>query len=112
MSWAVYHAGAYAVCICLTFMCDGSMSSMIPTVTNRIWDIKRGPSVYGFMFSTFGVAALLSTFLVKICQDSLGFTGMFVICGAYTFFAAIICFYSSFKKIDYHKLALKLGYEV
>ena len=32
--WAHHHAGSYALVVCLSFMCDGSMTSMIPVVTN------------------------------------------------------------------------------
>ena len=63
--WAVYEAFPYACVICLSFMCDGSMTSMIPVVTNRIWGVNRGSTVYGYMFSTFGVASMLGTLFVK-----------------------------------------------
>ena len=63
--WAVYNAWTYAIVICFSFMCDGSITSMIPVVTNRVFGVLRGPSVYGYVFSTFGVAAMLGALLVK-----------------------------------------------
>ena len=88
--WAVNNAASYAIVICLSFMCDGSITSMIPVVTNHVFGVKRGPSVYGYMFSTFGVAAMLGTLLVKTCQDPLGYTGMLLICLGFTICSAII----------------------
>ena len=63
--WAVYNSITYFIVVCLAFMCDGSMTSMIPVVTNRVFGVKRGPMVYSYIFSTFGVAALLGALLVK-----------------------------------------------
>ena len=63
--WAVNSATAYFVVICLSFMCDGSMTSMLPVVTTRVFGIERGGQVYGYMYSVFGVAAILGTIFVK-----------------------------------------------
>ena len=63
--WAVYSAPAYALVICFSFMCDGSITSMIPVVTNRVFGLIRGPIVYSYIFSTFGVSAMLGALLVK-----------------------------------------------
>ncbi len=41
--WAVYNAYSYFIVICLSFMCDGSITSMVPVVTNRIFGTARGP---------------------------------------------------------------------
>lgn len=46
------------------FMCDGSMTSMLPVVTLNIFKLTRGPEVYGYMYSCFGVAAIFGTILV------------------------------------------------
>ena len=63
--WAHYNAASYSVVVCLSFMCDGSMTSMIPVVTNQVFGVNRGSTVYGYMFSTFGVASMLGTLFVK-----------------------------------------------
>ena len=65
--WAVNNSYTYFIVICLSFMCDGSMTSMIPVVANVVWGTKRGSSVYGYLFSTFGVASMLGTLLVTTC---------------------------------------------
>ena len=91
-------------------MCDGSMTSMIPVVTNRVFGVKRGPMVYSYVFSTFGVAAMLGTLLVKTLQTKIGFTGMLIICLAFTLVAAIITYFYIFKKISYLELAEKVGF--
>ena len=64
--WAVYRAWSYAIVICLSFMCDGSMTSMLPVVTLHVFGIKRGGQVYSYMYSVFGVAAMLGTFAVLL----------------------------------------------
>ena len=66
--WAVYNSFTYSIVVCMAFICDGSMASMIPVVTNRVFGIKRGPMVYSYIFSTFGVAAMLGTLFVKTLQ--------------------------------------------
>ena len=65
--WAVYHASTYFIVICLSFMCDGSMTSMLPVITNKIFGLKRGGEVYGYMYSVFGAAAILGTIFVTTC---------------------------------------------
>ena len=108
--WAVNNAYTYFIVICLSFMCDGSITSMIPVVTNRVFGVKRGASVYGYMFSTFGVSAMLGALLVKTCQQPLGFTGMLLICTGFTLVSAVITFFYQFYKISYLDLARKVGY--
>ena len=108
--WAVYNAYSYFIVICLSFMCDGSITSMVPVVTNRIFGTARGPSVWGYLFSTFGVAAMSGTLFVATAQSKLGYNGMLLICLALTLVAATINFFYEYKKIDYIKLANKIGF--
>ena len=103
--WAVYQSWSYAIVICLCFMCDGSMTSMIPVVTNRVFGVKRGPQVYGYMFSTFGVAAMLGTLLVNTLQSTDEYTGMMLICLGFTLASATLTFFYQFYKISYLELA-------
>ena len=91
-------------------MCDGSMTSMIPVVTNRVFGVKRGPMVYSYIFSTFGVAAMLGALLVKTMQTNIGFTGMLIICLAFTLVSATITYFYIFKRISYLELAEKVGF--
>merc|ERR1712079_525211 len=106
---AVYNAYTYFAVICLSFMCDGSMTSMIPVVTNRVFGVNRGPTVYGYMFSTFGVASMLGTLFVTTSQTRLGYHGMLLVCTCFTFSAAIITFFYKFRKMSYMALADSLG---
>lgn len=64
---------------CLTFMCDGAITSMLPALTVGQFGITRGPQVYTVMYSSFGVAAMLGLFFVLTIKDVIGFEGMFVI---------------------------------
>ena len=91
-------------------MCDGSMTSMIPVVTNKIFGLKRGPMVYSYVFSTFGVAAMLGTLFVKTCQTALGFTGMLLICLGFTVLAALITAFYRFERISYLEWAQRIGW--
>ena len=86
------------------------MTSMIPVVTNRVFGLLRGPSVYGYMFSTFGVAALSGVLLVKTLQNPLGYHGMLLICLSLTLAAAALTYLYQFKKLDYLALAEAKGY--
>ena len=63
--WTVSNTFLYFVTICLAFMCDGCTASMLPVATNRVFGLKRGASVYGYMFSTFGVAAMIGILMVN-----------------------------------------------
>ena len=108
--WAVYNSWTYAIVICFSFMCDGSITSMIPVVTNRVFGVIRGPSVYGYVFSTFGVAAILGAILVKTLQHPIGYHGMLVICLCFTIASAVLTFFYEFYKIDYLELARSKGF--
>lgn len=103
--WAVNNSYTYFIVICLSFMCDGSITSMIPVVTNHVFGTLRGPAVYGYLFSTFGVAAMSGTLFVATAQSSLGYHGMLLICLALTLVAALITYCYQFVKIDYFQLA-------
>ena len=109
--WTVNNTYLYFVTICLAFMCDGSMTSMLPVVTNRVFGLKRGPSVYGYMFSTFGVAAMTGTLLVNTLQEPIGYTGMLLIGLCTGTIAAIITFFLTFQRVSYAEIAEKAGFD-
>ena len=62
----MFQAWSYTIVVFLSFMCDGSMASMLPAVTLTVFGIKRGGQVYSYLYSTFGAAALLGTFVVML----------------------------------------------
>ena len=84
-------------------MCDGSMTSMLPVVTTRVFGIERGGQVYGYMYSVFGVAAILGTVLVKTVQEDIGYHGMLIVALAFTLVSVIIAIFYKFNKIDFSK---------
>ena len=69
LHWAVNNVYSYAMVVCLTFMCDGAMWSMLPVASKQVFGIKRSPSVYSFLWSSFGAASMLGALFVKSVQD-------------------------------------------
>ena len=93
-------------------MCDGAMTSMLPVVTLHIFGIKRGGQVYSYMYSVFGVAAIVGTILVLTCQKMIGYHGMLVICLIMTLIAATTTYFYRFVLINYTKLAEQIGHKL
>ena len=60
-------------------MCEGAMTSLLPTMTIRKFGHTRGHDVFAFMYSAYGVSALLGSFLVAQLQYKIGFHGMVMI---------------------------------
>jgi len=54
----------YGLCICLNVAGDGCLMAMLPAITISIFGLRRGPSVYGYLFSIFGMAAMTSLVFV------------------------------------------------
>lgn len=77
------------------------MAAIIPVVTLSIFGTKRGDQVYGFMFSAFGVAAILGLLFVAFFQNSLGYQGMLIICAIFTTIAAVLAIFYDFSKFHY-----------
>ena len=91
IQYAVYNKWAFMAVSCLTFMCDGSLTSMLPTLTVAQFGMKRGPQVYSIMYSAFGVAGMLGLFLVLTLKDTIGYAGMFVISFCFISTAKLMC---------------------
>lgn len=109
---AVYSRAAFFISTCLIFMCDGSLTSMLPALTVSQFGIERGPQVYGYMFSVFGVAALSSTLLFSFSMEYFGYRGMFIVSSVFSITAATLAFLlDEHNKFDYeaayHHLKLK-----
>lgn len=102
VNYAVYNKYAFMVVTWLTFMCDGSLTSMLPAVTVGQFGIKRGPQVYTIMYSCFGVSAILGLLFNTYLKDRIGFTGMFIVSGCFSLTAAIMTWVlKEDKKFDY-----------
>lgn len=98
VQYAVHNRYAFFVVTCLTFMCDGSLTSMLPALTVAQFGISRGPQVYGYMFSVFGVAALSSTLVFKYGIATFEYRGMFAICSFFSLAAAALAYSLEEKK--------------
>lgn len=107
--WAVYSSWQYFIVICLSFMCDGSITSMLPAVTLSVFGLIRGNQVYGYMYSVFGCASMLGAFAVTMWQQSLGYQGMLVICFFFSLSAGINAMFYDFTRVSYREIALSKG---
>ena len=92
VQWAVHNDWVYLAVCCLTYMCDGSLTSMLPAITIGQFGIKRGPEIYSYMYSTFGVSSMIGLFLVNTVKDEIGYPGMFAIGGCFSSMAAILTY--------------------
>ena len=86
---AVYNKWAFMVVTCLTYMCDGSLTSMLPALTVQQFGLIRGPQIYSYLFSVFGLSCLMSIFVVTNFKHALGYTGMFMLSFCFSSVAAI-----------------------
>ena len=83
-------------------MCEGAITSILPTETLNHFGQVRGQQVYSFMFSSFGVSAIFGSFLVGLLQYKIGYEGMLSICFVFTVLSVILTFiYKSGNKFDY-----------
>jgi len=81
---------------------------MLPVVTLNVFGLKRGDEVYGYMYASFGVAAISGLFFVETCQDSLGYDGMLYICLCISIIAGIAAMTYNFKEqFDYLSVYIK-----
>jgi hypothetical protein len=86
----------FGACIWINFMGDGSMTSMLPAVTLAIFGTNRGTQVYGFMFSVFGLAAVIGLLFVEILQPKIDYNGMLVVCLMFSSVAALFTYFYRF----------------
>lgn len=71
---------------------------MLPALTVGQFGIERGPQVYGYMFSVFGVSAFSSTIIFSYSIKAFGYGGMFIISSIFTATAATLAFFLDEKK--------------
>ena len=112
LHWAVHNVYSYAVVVCLTFVCDGAIWSMLPVASKQVFGVRRSPSVYSYLWSGFGAASMLGALFVKSLQDELGYDAMIIICAGFTSLACFITYFYSFELISYEALAAEKGIEV
>jgi hypothetical protein len=71
-------------------MCEGAITSILPTETMKHFGKERGSTVYSFMFSSFGVSAITGSIMVALLQYKIGFTGMLYICMGLTLISFLL----------------------
>jgi MFS family permease len=90
INYAVYNKWAFMLVSCLTYMCDGSLTSMLPALVVKQFGMERGPQVYGYMYSVFAVSCMLGVFFVLTVKEDIGFKGMFIISATFSLTAALM----------------------
>ena len=74
------------------------MAAIMPTVTIRKFGHVRGHDVFAFIYSSYGVSALLGSFIVAHFYNTIGFKGMIYISAAFV----LVCFYITYIMDDQH----------
>jgi MFS family permease len=104
--WSVKYQWIYFVVVSLSMMCEGALTSILPTETLHHFREKRGHQVYAFMFSSFGASGIVSSVIVLLFQYTVGFTGMLAICMVLSVAAFALTFvYDSNNKFKYSRLS-------
>lgn len=57
-------------------MGEGSVAAITPTITLLKFGVIRGHDVFSFMYSAYGVSALLGSLLVSLVYKHIGFKGV------------------------------------
>jgi predicted MFS family arabinose efflux permease len=78
------------VVIALSMQCEGAVASILPTTSLMVFGVKRGMLVYSFMMSSFAISSLAGAILVKLFQNSIGYSGMLLICFILTSISALL----------------------
>ena len=108
VEWSLNTPWIYAINICISMMCEGAITSILPTETMKHFGKTRGSTVYSFMFSSFGVSAITGSILVSLLQYKIGFTGMLYICMGLTLVSFLLTIiYRSDSMFKYSRLYKK-----
>ena len=109
VKWSLnMHWFLYAINICISMMCEGAITSILPTETMKHFGKTRGSTVYSFMFSSLGVSAITGSILVSLLQYKIGFTGMLYICMGLTLVSFLLTIiYRSESMFKYSRLYKK-----
>ena len=108
VEWSLNFTWLFAINICISMMCEGAITSILPTETLKHFGKDRGPTVYSFMFSSFGVSAITGSIMVSLLQYTIGFTGMLYICMGLTLVSFLLTIvYRSDKPFKYSSIYQK-----
>ena len=91
ISHAVKNEYTFMLSVSYIFAVDGSISSMTPVLTLKIFGFQRGPEVYSIMQTATATASLLGIVIVQTCKPYEGYAGIFVI-GFFLNVVAIVCY--------------------
>lgn len=87
---ASQNKGTYMLVVALGNMTEGAIAAIIPTLTLQKFGLIRGHDVYSYIYSAFGLSALLGSIIVGLIADQIGFKGMLVICMGFSIVAWIL----------------------
>ena len=106
LEWSLNYSWLYFFVVCISMMCEGAITSILPTETIKYFGGLRGRQVYGYMFSSFGVSAITGSIIVMLLQYEIGYTGMLYLCLALTFVSFLLTFvYKSTSTFKYSSLS-------
>ena len=104
VQWSASYQWVYFFVICISMMCEGAITSILPTETLHHFGHNRGQDVYAFMFSSFGVSAITGSILVLLLQYEIGYSGMLLICLILTLVSMALTYvYPSWTTFEYKR---------
>ena len=87
------NAIVYGICVSLNIAGAGSLLSMLPSIAISIFGLKRGPQIYGFLFSHIGMAALLSLLAVNLSDNAM------LVCLIFGLISCVLCLCYNFENV-------------
>ena len=68
---------AFAANTCMLFFCLAGNLALMPSAAQKMFGPKAGATIYGIMFSAFGIASVFGSMLTKALAASYGWPGTF-----------------------------------
>jgi MFS family permease len=90
ISWAVQYKWPFFIFISLSFMCEGAICSILPTITLMKFGHKRGHDVFAYMFSSYGVSSMGGAVIVNQLIYIIYYRGLFIISFILTLVAIVL----------------------
>lgn len=81
---------AFTTNTCLLFFCLAGNLALMPSAAQRMFGPKAGATIYGIMFSAFGIASVFGSSLTKALNSSYGWSGTFGVLSALSALATLI----------------------
>lgn len=83
------HLHFFGVVLATIFFCLGGIFSLGPPISSALFGRRRGPHIYGYLFSAFPCAALLGHFGGPLIVARLGYEGLCACLGLTSLLALI-----------------------